>query len=226
MNNNETNDKQNFAQKEAKGPVSSSRSAARSAGSGRTSFTVREITAVGICIALLSVCSKITIPTPAIQFTLQTFAVSFTAFFLGPKLGPLAQSLYLLLGLVGLPLFSQGGGFAYVFKPSFGYLLSFIPASFVMGYLQRRLGRGRKGLSFFGRCLAAGLAGLAVIYLLGTAYFYVLGQVYLGLGAKPLSWFIWGGALMFLPTDSLSIAVASLVAAQVRKIGAGLLLKV
>ncbi len=180
---------------------------------GRQGYSVRSITHVGICLALLVISSKITIPTPAIQFTLQTFAVGFSALFLGPKLGALTQTLFLTLGLIGLPVFSGGGGPAYIFRPSFGYLLAFIPASFLIGTLFARL---TKHKARFAAALTACSAGLALIYLVGTLYFYILGHVYLGLGAQPWHWYLIAGAIMFLPTDLLSLATASFVISSVR----------
>lgn len=178
-------------------------------------FTVRAVTRVAVCLALLSICSKITIPTPAIQFTLQTFAVTFTAFFLGGRLGALTQFLFVVMGLIGLPVFSAGGGPGYIMKPSFGYLVAFIPASFLIGYLLNKF--ETRGMKPFRAAVLAGLAGLAVIYTIGTAYFFAIGKLYLGMGAKPFTWFLWGGALMFLPTDALSVTVAAAVMTQVRK---------
>lgn len=188
--------------------------------SKHTYTPVRSISYVGICLALLVICSKITIPTPAIQFTLQTLAVSFIALFLGPRLGPLTQTLFLLIGLAGVPVFAGGGGLGYVFRPSFGYLLAFIPASFLIGKVLRiQLQRPVKAYNskrVFRAAMLASITGLVVIYLLGTAYFYVLGNVYLGLGAKPWTWFAVSGALLFLPTDLLSMGIASFIVSTIK----------
>ena len=56
---------------------------------------------------------------------------------LGPRLGTIAVGTYVLLGLVGLPIFTQGGGFWYVFQPSFGYLIGFCVGTFVTGWLAK-----------------------------------------------------------------------------------------
>ena len=72
-------------------------------------------------------------------FTLQFFFVLMAAILLGGKLGAISVGCYVLLGLVGLPIFAAGGGIGYVFRPSFGYLIGFIVAAFVTGTLSRKM---------------------------------------------------------------------------------------
>jgi len=83
---------------------------------------------------------------------------------LGSRAGALSQAIYLLLGLLGLPVFASGGGPAYIVSPTFGYLVAFIPASFIVGMLVRRL-RGRL------RILSI-VAGMLVVYSIGVGYLY------------------------------------------------------
>jgi len=83
--------------------------------------------------ALTAVGAFIKIPIPHVPFTMQTVMVMFAGLILGGRRGALSQLLYLVLGLMGLPIFAQGGGPAYVLQPSFGFLLGFIPGAFVIG---------------------------------------------------------------------------------------------
>ncbi|MCB5624660.1 biotin transporter BioY, partial [Bifidobacterium animalis] len=64
-------------------------------------------------------------------FTLQFFFVLLAGILLGPKLGALAVLLYVVIGLLGLPIFAAGGGLAYIVRPSFGYLIGFIAGAYV-----------------------------------------------------------------------------------------------
>ena len=80
--------------------------------------------------ALTAVGAFIKIPLPYIPFTLQTFFVFYSGILLGAKLGMLSQIIYILIGLVGIPVFSNGGGPSYVFQPSFGFLIGFIISTF------------------------------------------------------------------------------------------------
>ncbi len=64
----------------------------------------------------------IRIPVPLVPFTLQiTFTTLAGLFLLGSKKGAISVAVYVLMGLIGIPVFTQGGGFSYVLKPSFGF---------------------------------------------------------------------------------------------------------
>ena len=85
----------------------------------------------------------------------------------------LFTAVYVLIGLVGLPIFALGGGFSYVLQPTFGFLLGLIPSAFVIGKLAKR------PLTFWGTALAM-LAGLAVLYAIGVPYMALIANAYLG----------------------------------------------
>ena len=89
--------------------------------------------------ALIAVGAFIRVPVPVVPFTLQYLFTMLAGLLLGPRLGTIAVGTYVLLGLVGLPIFTQGGGFWYVFQPSFGYLIGFCVGTFVTGWLAQRL---------------------------------------------------------------------------------------
>ena len=154
--------------------------------------------------ALTAAGAFIRIPTPWSAFTLQVLFVFLAGALLGPKYGALSQTVYVLLGLAGLPVFTGGGGPMYVFQPTFGFLLSYIPAAAVVGALCR-------GQARFWRIAAACLAGLGVIYLVGLPYMALILNVYLGKGLT--AWqVITGGMLIFLPFDALKLVLAALLA--------------
>ena len=70
--------------------------------------------------------------------TLQFFFTAMAGLLLGAKLGALSQLLYVVLGLVGVPIFAAGGGFGYVFNPTFGFLLGLIPTAWVIGKIAEK----------------------------------------------------------------------------------------
>ena len=94
--------------------------------------------------------------------TLQFYFTAMAGLLLGAKLGALSQLLYVVLGLVGVPIFAAGGGFGYIFNPTFGFLLGLIPTAWVIGKI------AEKDRSV-PRLLLACFAGLAVV----LAMFYV-----------------------------------------------------
>ena len=108
-----------------------------------------------------------------------------------------------LLGLVGLPIFTMGGGFSYVLQPTFGFLLGLIPSALVMSLLTKN---SRRPL----RVVLACAAGLAVLYAVGLPYMALILNVYLGKGWS-LGRLLRDGMLLFLPGDALKIAVAAVL---------------
>ena len=88
--------------------------------------------------ALIAAGAFIRIPIPIIPFTLQTFFVVLAGMLLGAKSGAMSALAYMLLGLVGIPVFTQGGGIGYIFKPSFGYIIGFVFGAMVAGYIANR----------------------------------------------------------------------------------------
>lgn len=164
----------------------------------RTSIKWLSLTA--LFAALTAAGAFFRIPTPWSAYTLQILFVCMAGLLLGPKYGALSQLVYLLLGLAGLPVFSGGGGPAYVLHPTFGFLLGYLAAAFLIGFLCRKDPSPR-------RMAAACAAGLAVIYLAGLPYMALILNVYLGRGVD-LWGLLWLGMLPFLPADVLKIAAA------------------
>ena len=125
----------------------------------------------------------IKIPVPVVPFTLQYLFTMLAGLLLGGKMGCLAVGIYILLGLIGLPIFAQGGGIGYIFQPSFGYIIGFAVGAFVTGVIANQ-----KNRPSFLRLLAADFAGLLIVYLLGMVYYYLISAFYLGnpIGLWPL----------------------------------------
>ena len=102
-------------------------------------FTTKDITLISLFVALITIGSKITIPSPIVPFTLQWMFVALSGMLLGSRLAPISVIVYILLGLLGLPVFTKGGGISYILSPTFGYLIGFIPASFIIGKAVERM---------------------------------------------------------------------------------------
>ncbi len=112
--------------------------------------------------ALTAAGAFVKIPIPLVPMTLQTLLVYSAGLFLGPTGGALSQLIYVTLGLVGLPIFSGGGGIAYIFSPTFGYLIGFIPAAATAGLFSR------KGGSVWPVCGV--ICAVLIVYLFGVPY--------------------------------------------------------
>ena len=139
--------------------------------------------------ALIAVGAFIKIPVPVVPFTLQYLFTMLAGLILGPRLGTISVTAYMLLGLAGLPIFTEGGGLWYVLKPSFGYIIGFCLGTYLTGRLAQSFREKTLGhylvANFAGlavvylvrtvaRYLAANLAGLAVVYAAGMIYYYVI----------------------------------------------------
>lgn len=123
----------------------------------------------GLFTALIAVGAFIKIPIPVVPFTLQYLFTMLAGLLLGSRLGTLSVLSYMLLGLAGLPIFSEGGGIWYVFKPSFGYIIGFAVGTFVTGWIAEQM--EKKTIT---RYLIANLAGLFCVYAIGMTYYYII----------------------------------------------------
>ena len=164
-------------------------------------LTAREISLVALFAALSGIGAFIRVPIPYVPLTLQTLMVMFSGLILGGRLGALSQLVYILVGLLGMPIFSQGGGPGYVLQPTFGYLLGFICGAYVIG----RFTEKRKTLNRL-YLFAILLAGTIAIYLPGITVFYLNLNF---IQQKAISWSttIKLGFLLPLPGDLIKIGV-------------------
>lgn len=169
-------------------------------------ISVRGLALAALFAALTAVGAYIRIPTLWSAFTLQMLFVFMAGALLGPRYGALSQGVYILLGLIGIPVFIGGGGPTYVLQPTFGFLLSYIPAAAVVGLLCR--GEKTPG---FGRIVLACLAGLAVIYAIGLPYMGLILNAYMDRAMS--AWdVVKSGMLLFLPYDAVKIVLTGLLA--------------
>ena len=169
----------------------------------RRSSALRKLTAAAVFSALLCVISPFAIPVGPISITLATFGVYLAGASLGAKRGAAAVAVYLMLGFIGLPVFSGfTGGFQRIFGPTGGFLVGYIPLAFIAGIFADRFGKGW--------AYPVGMViGTAVLYSLGTAWYCALTSSEI-LPALALC------VLPFLAGDAIKIACASLLAPKLR----------
>ena len=184
---------------------------ARRSHATQTRSTARHLVLVALFVALTAVGAKIEIPLPYVPLTMQTFFVLLAGMLLGSRPGALSQAVYVALGLVGLPIFSRGGGFGYIFQPTFGYLIGFIPAAYIVGLLVER--RPEATLPGF---LLASLSGLAIVYLFGLAYLWVCTNFFLGKELTVLQT-VKVGLLLLLPGAALKVVLSAVLGREVRR---------
>ncbi len=169
-------------------------------------WSARTLAETALGAALLIVCSLISIPA-AVPFTLQTFGVFVILVILGGKKGCLSVLLYLLLGLIGLPVFSGArGGPAALFGPTGGYILGFLLTGLCYLVYERFHHE-----SLFGQA-ASLAAGLILCYVFGTAWFIRVYTAEITL-SRALTLCVWP----FLLPDAMKLALALLTGRRVRR---------
>ena len=175
-----------------------------------TATRTRSMVYCALFTALIAVGAFIRVPVPVVPFTLQYLFTMLAGLLLGSKCGAVSVAVYVLLGLAGLPIFTEGGGLGYIFKPSFGYLAGFCVGAYLTGYLAERIQHPT-----FGKYLAANLAGLAVVYAFGMVYYYLICNYVIGtpIGIWPLILYCF---LLAVPGDIALSVLGAIVAQRVR----------
>jgi biotin transport system substrate-specific component len=169
------------------------------------STSLRSMVYASLFGALTAVGAYIVIPLPPVPITLQTLFLGLAAVLLGGRLAALSQVVYLLLGIIGLPVFAGGkAGLGVLFGPTGGYLIGFVVAAFVIGKLVAL--KNRPGFVWI--CLSL-MAGTAIIYALGVLQLSLVARL------TPLK-ALTIGVLPFLPGDAVKIIVTALIARKLQ----------
>lgn len=172
-------------------------------------LTIKDMALIAMFAAIIAVCSWISIPL-TVPITLQTFAIFVAAGLLGLRRGTLSVVLYMLLGAVGLPVFSGfNSGAGVLLGTTGGYIIGFLFTALIVGFAADRWGRKLWVLA------AAMVVGLAVCYAFGTAWFinvYARNTGEIGV-ASALGMCV----VPFLIPDAVKIAAAVMIVSRLDK---------
>lgn len=175
-------------------------------------ISTKELSLVAMFTALTAIGAFISFPIGPVPITLQSLFVILSGIVLGPKLGALSQVVYISLGLIGVPIFAGlTGGPQTIMKPSFGFIIGFVFASFIVG----KISNPTKPISNK-RIFIASLAGTITIYLFGLPYMYYILNIIMEKGLSFIQVFNIG-CLLFLPGDFIKLIIASLVGVKLLK---------
>lgn len=162
--------------------------------------TTKGITVTTLFSVIIAVCSWISIPIGSVPVTLQTFAVALAGFLLGKKKGAICATLYLLMGAIGLPVFSaMQGGFGPFLAPTGGFLIGFIPLAFFCGF-----GKDKRSAAIFGAL------GLVCLHITGVIYMCLVSHT------EPLTTLLTV-SLPFSLKDAICLFAAYITAARIKK---------
>ncbi len=168
-------------------------------------LSLREMILCALFVALVAAGAFIRIPVGTDVYTLQFLFTLLAGLLLGARLGAAAVLTYVLLGLVGVPVFASGGGPGYILQPTFGYLLGFILQAWYCGAASRRLSHRT-----FGRLLAVNGGGMAIVYLIGISYFYFVSNYVIDAPIAVWPVIFYCGILQIVPDFLLCVAAAGL----------------
>ena len=169
----------------------------------------RNMVFCALFVPLIAIGAYIRIPVPVVPFTVQFLFTMMAGLLLGGKTGAVSVCIYIVMGLLGLPVFAEGGGPAYLLKPSFGYLIGFAAASYVTGTIANQVRDPG-----YQRLLAANLAGLGIVYGLGLGYYCLISYCYLGnpVGLWPL--FLYG-FVFAVPGDAVLCVIGAFLGKRI-----------
>ncbi len=170
-------------------------------------YSSKELVRIAICSALTGILAWIKVPLPftPVPISAQTFGVMISGLVLPPPLAALSQLIYILLGLLGLPVFSGGqSGLGTLAGPTGGYIIGFIPAAFVISFLIKKY----NPKTFWSHSLILTLGSIVIIYFTGVL------QLILVTGISPMQALI-SGVFSFLIGDFLKVIIGARLAKRI-----------
>lgn len=151
-------------------------------------LNTRDMVLSAMFIALITIGAFIKVPVPNMPFTLQFLFTNLAGIILGANLGGLSVLIYVLAGLIGLPVFTTGGGPGYIFYPTFGFLIGFILGTYISGKFLENREFNKKNI------FLASIINLLIVYALGMIHYYFISNFYsdspIGVGALFLYCFV------------------------------------
>lgn len=177
-------------------------------------MSTKDLTLCGFFAALISVGAFLKIEIPIqpypMHFTLQWLFVLMAGLLLGKRRAAMSVCVYLIIGLVGVPVFASGGGPAYLIRPTFGFLLGFALAAFLMGMMMDRNPRAS-----FSWMMITSIVGLIAYYGVGILYFYFISNYVISM---PVGWkvVLINCCLLTIFEDFLLCVLAVLVCSRLK----------
>lgn len=178
-----------------------------------TNKKIKVLIQMAILLSLLIVSAKLVIPLPFLDYlSLQIVVVYLCYPLLGLRRAVLVLILYLIMGLLGLPVFANGGGVMYVFKPSFGFLVAYIGLPFI-----QQMAYGYKDRMTWKRCFIGNYIGLIMIHLVGFSYKIIILKMFIQTENLFLTSSLLISSLLDFCFDCLCVFVATILISKLRR---------
>lgn len=171
----------------------------------KSKWNVREMALIAVMAAVTCVLGPLSLPIGVVPISFTNLAVYLAIYVLGMRRGTLSYIVYLLIGLVGVPVFSGfTGGVGKLFGPTGGYLIGFIFMALICGWAIDRFDCKRV------QSMAGMICGTIICYIFGTAWLaYQAGMTFYAALAA--------GVLPFIIGDLAKMVVAALIGPQIRR---------
>lgn len=167
--------------------------------------TVYQMSIIGVMTAVICILAPLSIPIGVVPISLTNLAIYFALYVLGMKKGSISYVIYMLIGFIGLPVFSGfTGGAPKLLGPTGGYIIGFFFMALISGFFID---------NFFDKwylCFIGMVLGTSVCYAFGTTWLAY--QVHLSAGAA-----LSAGVIPFIPGDLAKILIAAFIGPQIRK---------
>ena len=177
-------------------------------------MNARDLGYIAVSTALLSVSAWMAIPLGGVPITVQILVLCLTAGLLGAKRAVLATLAYLLLGFIGVPVFAGfSGGVRVLLSPTGGYLVGFLPLSFLVGLMGERAAKKKRAALWLGVFMGVGVLSC---YVFGTVWFVLISA------QESVTVGLWSALTLcvfpYIPLDAVKIFFAVLLVEKLRKI--------
>ncbi|MED4205788.1 biotin transporter BioY [Neobacillus mesonae] len=179
-------------------------------------FRALDITLIGMFVALMGIGANITAIAPfltvgGVPITLQTFFAILAGLILGGRLGAVAMTSYMLVGLIGVPVFAKfGAGPSTILSPTFGFIVSYIFIAYLIGKIVEK----KKSLGAF---ITAALIGMIINYLFGTNWMYYAYKLWFTAPEGFTYQMAWLWMVPPLPKDIILSIFAAIMAHRLEK---------
>jgi len=164
---------------------------------------LRNMINIAFFAAIIGVLAQVTIPLPFIPITGQTLAIGLAATILGSRLGTFSVLLYVLIGIAGVPVFSQmSAGLGVVLGPTGGFIIGFIPTAFFTGYILE------KSSFTYKNAIIANIVGMIITLTFGTVWYkFVMDVTWVGAFTTAFTPFIIVGIIKAVLASWVGIIV-------------------
>jgi len=169
---------------------------------------IKEIIHIGLFVALITIGAFIKVPISIIPITLQSMMVVLSGLILKKYNSVIAVMIYIFIGLIGFPVFANGGGIQYILVPSFGYILGFLLAVLFIAKFKS---------DNFKINIVISIIALLLIYLSGILYFVILQFVYYK-KTFTLAWIFYYLFLVYIPGDIITVVLANIVYKKIKNV--------